>query len=114
MSKLAIRFIVSLGGEIPYQALEKDNKGEFVFYDFDTIEALRLIDAEYAIPKSKPEYEKAKTNIEKLQEEADKKKEISDAILNLSQYKLELEAKELEVKTLQEKISIAEKATKGK
>ncbi len=114
MKKLSIRFIVPLGGEISYQAMEIDKKGEFVFYDFDAIEAMRLIDADYATPKSKAEYEKMKANIKAIQEEADKKKELLDTIENLSTFKLELEAKELEVKELKAKIAIAEKAVKGK
>jgi len=113
MKKLAIRFIVSLGGDIPYQALEKDNKGEFVFYEFDTIEALRLVDADYATPKVKADYEKAKANIEKLQEEKRASDKLIDDIKNLETLKArEIELKD-ELKEVSSSIKAVEVAAKG-
>jgi len=109
MSKLAIRFIVSLGGDVPYQALEKDNKGEFVFYDFDTIEALRLVDAEYATPKDKKEYESAKANIEKLQAEKDAADKLVEDIKNLDI----LRAREIELKSELKDLTATIKATEA-
>jgi len=113
MKKLSIRFIVSLGGVVSYQGLEKDKKGEFVFYEFDTIEALRLIDADYATPKSKADYEKAKANIQQIQDEADEKQRLIDNIENINELKLRKEALELELAEVTANLDSAENAING-
>jgi hypothetical protein len=110
MKKLAIRFIVSLGGDVPYQAMEKDKKGNFVYHDFEAIQALRLIGAEYATPKDIKEYEKLLGEIETLEAEKLAKDNLAKDIENLDELKAKRDSLTSELEEIEESIQTVEVA----
>lgn len=85
---MKIRYIVSMSGlDVSYPAHEKNKAGHFVYYDCQDLEAVRLIDAEIAVPKDEAEYVKAKANIEALQAEKEKNDKLAKDLANLETLK---------------------------
>lgn len=112
---MKIRYLVSMGGvDKSYTAFEKDNKGEFVFYDATEYEAVTLIDAGIAIAEKETEYKKAKDNFEKNKAE----KEVNDRLIRNLAIKDDLVARkevlEAELSQINDDLEQIEKATKGK
>lgn len=111
---MKIRYLVSMGSvDKSYTAFEKDNKGEFVFYDVTEYEAVTLIDAGIAIAEKETEYKKAKDNFEKNKAE----KEVNDRLIRNLAIKDDLVARkevlEAELSQINDDLEQIEKETKG-
>ncbi len=111
---MKVRYLVSVGGAEPRQAEEKI-KGKFVYYDVSDYEAVRLIDAEYAVPENEAEYTKAKANQKALDEAKARQHEITETLKNLDVIKGIFESKKkqysdlgAEIKEMDAKIKQAE------
>ena len=111
---MKIRYIVSLSGaDATYPAFEKDNKGEFVFYDVDKLEAVNLINAEYAIPKVQKEFDEAKAEVEKLKAKKAADLKLAEDIANLDTLKEREAELKAELKEVAASIKAVEVAVKG-
>jgi len=85
---IKIRYIVSMSGASDtFPAFEKDNKGNWVYYKVDELEAVNLIKAEYAIPENQEEYETALAKIEELQSKKEADKKLAEDIAELDDLK---------------------------
>ena len=91
---MKIRFTVSMSGAVSYPAFEKDKTGEWVFYDFEDEEALRMVELERAVPQDKKKFDEVKANIEKIKAKKQADLELSENIKNLDVMK----AREVELK----------------
>lgn len=91
---MKIRFTVSMSGAVSYPAFEKDKAGEWVFYDFEDEEALRMVELERAVPQDKKKFDEVKANIEKIKAKKQADLELSENIKNLDVMK----AREVELK----------------
>lgn len=111
---MKIRYTVSMSGaDSTFPAFEKDNKGEWVYYDVSDLEGVNLVDAEYAVPKVKKEYEDAKKNVDTLKAEKAAKEKLEKDAAELDGLK-EREAKlKEELKDLSGRIKAVEAAIKG-
>lgn len=109
---MKIRLIVPLGGAVTYQALEKDNGGEWIYYDFDKLEAVNLVNANMAIPKVKKEFETALKEIETLKDEKNAKAKLSKDIENLEVLKETRVRLEKELSEVADSIETVEAALK--
>ena len=110
MKTLSIRYSVPLGGEISYQAFEKDKKGNFVYYDVEALQSLRYIGAEYAVPKDKALYEKMLLEIKTLENEKLAKEKLADNIKNLDSLKQKEEQLKKELSEVSASIKTVETA----
>ena len=108
MKTLKIRYIVPLGGKICYQAFEKDKKGNFVFYDVEVLEAIRYINADYATPKDKAEYEKLLLEVKIFEADKKAKEKLFEDIKNLDSLKERKEKLSLELEDINKSISTVE------
>lgn len=110
---MKIRYTVSMSGkDATFPAFEKDNKGDYIFYDVDKLEAVNLINAEMAVAQKEDEYKKALAEIEKLKAEKEAKKKLDEDLAKLEEMKSrELELKE-ELRDLTSRIKAVESATK--
>lgn len=108
---MKIRYIVSMSGASEtFPAFEKDNKGEWVFYDVDKLEAVNLINAEYAVPKVEKEFKDALAEVEELKAKKEADKKLAEDILNLDTLKArkeELENELLDVESSIERVEVA-------
>ena len=112
---MKIRYLVSMGGiDQSFPSFEKDFKGDWVYYSVEDIEAVNLINLEYAVAEKEAEYKKAKDNLEKLKAEKDAAIELSENIKNLDEMKLKESSLKDELKIISEKIKTVETALKGK
>jgi len=111
---MEIRYIISMSGiDIDYPAFEKDKSGEWVFYEVDDIQALRMIDNNVAVPKDEKKLLEVRKNIDVLKAKKQAEIELAENIKNLD----EMKAKEIELKAelkeLSSKIKATETAVKG-
>ncbi len=108
---MKLRYIVSMGGmTASYPAFETDNKGEWVFYDVEKLEAVNLINVGYAIAKNEKEFKDALAEIEELKAKKEADKKLAEDILNLDTLKArkeELENELLDVESSIERVEIA-------
>lgn len=108
---MRVRYIKSLSGAVQtYPAFEKDEKGEWVFYEVDELEAVRLIDAEYALAEKETEYKKAKANVEVLLKDAENKRIIAENAEKLESLKVQRDTLTAQLAEINSTISIIENA----
>lgn len=108
---MKIRYIVSMSGATAtFPAFEKDYKGDYVFYDLDDYEAVRLIDAEMCVAKNEKDYIKAKENYESLKAENERKKIIAEKINKLGEMKEKRDSLKNELDELEKEINLIENA----
>jgi vacuolar-type H+-ATPase subunit I/STV1 len=113
---MKIRYIQSMSGNGEnFVAKERDKDENWVWYDCEDNQAVRLIDAEIALCKDKADYEKAKENYASIEARKNEALVVADSVANLDQLKDDLKAKEealeglsVEVKDLTKKIKDAE------
>lgn len=112
---MKIRFLVSMGGVGQnYDALEKDNKGDFVYYDFSDSEAIALINDGIAEPKTKKDYDSAIEKIEALKVEEEKSKKLSELNADLESLQEEKEQLTNRLLEIEKSILEVEEIIKGK
>jgi DNA repair exonuclease SbcCD ATPase subunit len=111
---MLIRYIISMGGATQsFPSFEKDNKGEWVFYDVDELEAVNLINAEYALPKVKKEYEDASKRVDELKAKKEAEKKLAEDLAKLDTLKARESELKAELKEVTASIKAVESAVKG-
>lgn len=110
---MKIRLLVSMGGNnVTYVGNEKDKKGSFVFHDFDDLEAIRLVEADMAVPADEKEFEKIQSQKKKLEDEKQAKKELAENIENLEALKVSRDDLKSQLEEIEASINSAEAALK--
>lgn len=111
---MKIRYIVSMSGASQtYPAFEKDNKGEWVFYDVDKLEGVNLVNAEYAVAKDEKEFKEALAEVETLKAKKEADKKLAEDIAELDNLKEKEKTLSDELKEVKARIKAVETATKG-
>lgn len=112
---MKIRYIVSMSGASQtFPAFEKDNKGDWVYYEVDELEAVNLINAEYAVAKNDKEAKEAIAKIETLKADRIKAKKMADDIENLDKLKERAANLQAELSEVTAQIEAVESVLKGK